>query len=135
MTAQFSIRVDPMRDLVRIRMSGFFMLEDIASFVDARSEAHRQLRCLPNMHLTLNDVSDMKIQSQEIVTAFREMLAATEFRSRRLAFVAGSTLARAQLMRAAVGRNARCFADVASAEAWLFADEPRITVPPLRRAG
>lgn len=35
MNAQFSIRVDPERDLVRIRMSGFFTHQDIADFAEA----------------------------------------------------------------------------------------------------
>jgi hypothetical protein len=123
MSGFFSIRVDPVHNIVRIRMSGFFTAEDIEAFLAERARAHRQLRCGPNEHLTLNDVSEMKIQSQEIVEAFREMLAAPEYRSRRLAFVSGSTLARGQLLRAATGRNVRCFDDAASAEAWLFETE------------
>ena len=121
MSASFSIRVEPLRDLVRIRMSGFFTLADVEDFLVAREEAHAALRCGPNRHLTLNDVSEMKIQSQEIVDSFRAMLAAPEYRSRRLAFIVSSTLARSQLGRALGGRDARCFEDPAEAERWLFA--------------
>jgi len=101
-------------------MGGLFTLADIEGFLAARSEAHAKLRCAPNRHLTLNDLRDMKIQHQEVVAAFREMLAAPDYRSRRLAFVAGPTLAKSQLMRALSGRDARCFDDPASAEAWLL---------------
>src|SRR3546814_20505602 len=70
---------------------------------------------------------------QEVVTAFRQMLAAPEYRSRRRAFGAGPTLAKSQLMRARSGRDARCFEDVASAERWLFAPEARSPIgPPLK---
>lgn len=123
MSAEYSISVDPSRDLVRIRMSGFFTQADIESFLAARREAHVQLTCPANAHLTLNDIRDMKIQSQEIVESFRAMLAAPEYRSRRLAFIVSSTLALSQLGRALAGRHARCFDDPAAAEHWLLTGE------------
>lgn len=120
MGAQYSIEADRPRDLIRIRMSGFFSLDDVEGFRAARRAAHDALDCAPNEHLTLNDLRDMKIQSQEIVVAFREMLADPAFRSRRLAFVVNSTLARGQLQRALADRDARCFEDPYEAEAWLL---------------
>lgn len=122
MNAEFSIQVDPSRDLVRIEMHGLFEPEDIHRFLRERAVAHRRLTCGANRHLTLNDLRNMKIQPQQSVVAFREMLADPVYRSRKLAFVAAPTLARSQLMRALNGREAKCFEDVASAETWLFAD-------------
>ncbi|WP_218000369.1 hypothetical protein [Sphingomonas soli] len=119
MSAEFSIEADPARDLIRIRMSGFFTQADIQAFLAARREEHAKLHCGPNQHLTLNDVRDMKIQSQEMVDAFREILADPHFQSRRLAFVVSPTLARTQLVRALDDRYARCFEDSWAAEAWL----------------
>ena len=121
MDAHYTIEIDRARSLVRITMSGLFTLADIEAFLRDREKAHAELGCAPNRHLTLNDLRGMKIQHQEVVTAFRDMLAAPEQRSRRLAFVAGPTLAKSQLMRALSGRDAQCFEDVASAERWLFA--------------
>lgn len=123
MDAKFSFTVDRSRDLVGIRMAGLFRLEDIAAFLEARRRAHDELGCAPNRHITLNDLRGMKIQSQDVVAAFREMLADPAYRSRRLAFVAGQTLARSQLMRALDGREARCFDNLEEAEDWLFAGE------------
>ena len=120
MSAEYSIEVEPQRDLVRIRMSGFFASEDIEGFLEMRRAAHRNLTCGRNQHVTLNDIRDMKIQSQEIVDAFRAMLSDPVYRSRRLAFVVSPTLARTQLARTIAGRNARCFEDFWTAEAWLF---------------
>ena len=122
MSAEFSIDVEPERDLVRIAMAGFFTPQDIENFLDARREAHQKLRCPRNWHLTINDLRGMKIQPQESVAAFQQMLGAPEYRSRRLAFVIGQTLARGQLQRALTGRgpDVRCFDTVAEAEAWLF---------------
>ncbi|RYE02826.1 MAG: hypothetical protein EOP61_07110 [Sphingomonadales bacterium] len=119
MSAEFSIEADPSRDLIRIRMSGFFTQADLLEFLAARRDAHAELHCGPNQHLTLNDLREMKIQSQEMVDAFRAILADPLYRSRRLAFVVGPTLARTQLMRALDARNARCFEDRWTAEAWL----------------
>jgi hypothetical protein len=121
MGANFTFEVDPSRDLIRIRMSGFFTPADIEAFLKARRDAHARLLCAPNRHVTLNDLREMKIQSQEAVDAFREILADPAYRSRRLAFIVSSTLARAQLGRALASRQARTFQDPTEAEAWLFA--------------
>lgn len=126
MGAEFSFHVDPSRDFVRIRMAGFFTAEDIEAFLAARAEAHSRLTCAPNAHVTLNDLTDMKIQSQEAVDLFRALLAQTRYRSRRLAFVMAPTLARTQLSRALDKRDARCFDDAWAAEAWLLLGDEAI---------
>jgi len=122
MKASFSFEVDPRTNLVRITMAGLFTLGDVAAFVEERRKAHNRLWCAPNAHLTLADMRGMKIQLQEVVAAFQDVLAAPEYRSRRLAFVVGQTLARSQLMRALSTREAECFEDMAAAEAWLFGE-------------
>lgn len=123
MTATFTLDVDPGRDLVQITMAGFFEPGDIQAFRAARDREHAKLTCAPNQHLTVNDISGMKIQSQEMVASFQAILADPAHRSRRLAFVVSRTLARSQLVRALNGRQARCFENRADAEAWLFAPE------------
>lgn len=116
----FSVSVDVPLDLVRITLGGFFTQDDIQRFLAAREIAHAQLRCGPNQHLTLADVRGLSIQMQEIVGAWRQVLAAPEYRSRRLAFVQGQSLTRLQLQRAAVNRDVRYFNDMAKAEAWVL---------------
>jgi len=122
MDARFCFAVDWHRDLVRITMSGLFGEADIARFLEARRAAHAQLGCAPNQHFTLNDVRAMKIQPQQSVAAFQELLADPAYRSRRLAFLVSPTLATSQLKRAAADRQVRCFEDQGEAEAWLFED-------------
>jgi len=123
MAPYFDISVDVARDLVRIRMGGFFTTDDIARFVVARDAAHGQLHCAPNQHMTLNDVRQMDIQTQESVLAFQAVLANPRHRSRKLAFIHASTLARMQLRRAAANRAVEYFATVEEAERWLFSAE------------
>jgi hypothetical protein len=132
MKRSFSFHVDPSRNLVRIVMSGMLSLEDVRVFAEARRQAHAKLRCPPNEHVTLNDIRALKIQPQLVVVAFREMLSAPEYRSRRLAFVVGRTLALNQLQRALAGREGRAFEDPVAAEAWLLGAE-RQEMPTLRR--
>lgn len=111
-------------------MGGLFGPDDIQGFLAARKAAHAKLICPRNAHLTLVDSREMKIQSQDMVTAFQGVLATPEYRSRRLAFVIGRTLARSQLLRALSGRGAYCFETFLEAEAWLFspADEAPLRV-------
>lgn len=120
MSGEFSITADIELDLIRIRMSGFFDADDISRFVEARAEAHARLTCSPNQHLTLNDLRGMRIQAQDIVENFRQILADPTYRSRRLAFVIEPGLARNQLKRIIVNRNARYFDTQLEAEAWLL---------------
>ena len=118
----FSIELDPPRDLVRIRLSGFFGVDDIARFQAELLLAHRRLGCgRRGGPLTINDISGMAIQSQDVVARWRAFLADPAHRSRRLAFVVGSTLARMQLQRTIGGRDAAVFTDTDEAEQWLFA--------------
>lgn len=120
MNATYSVVADPPRDLVRITLTGFFDEGSIAGFLAARREAHAKLRCGPNRHVTLADTSGLAIQAQDMVARWGGILADPTYRSRRLAFVVGSTLARMQLQRAIGSRHAQVFTAHAEAEAWLF---------------
>lgn len=123
MNANFSFDVDVARDLIIIKLGGFFSQADIQAFLAEREIAHAQLRCGPNQHVTLADVRDMKIQAQDIVAEWGNVLSGSAYRSRKLAFVQASTLARMQLKRAAAMRDVQYFTTISDAEAWLFADD------------
>jgi len=122
MSADYAFDVDPARDLIRLRMSGFFSPADFPGFLEARHAAHARLACHANAHVTLNDIRDLKLQSQDMVEAFGRMLSNCEYHARRLAFVVSPGLIRQQVTRALAGRDdARCFGSIRMAEAWLFA--------------
>ncbi|MBA3836873.1 MAG: hypothetical protein H2054_02420 [Sphingomonas sp.] len=126
MSANFSFDVDARRNLVLITLGGFFSRADVDAFLAAREVAHARLRCGPNEHVTLADVRAMKIQAQDIVVAWGDVLSGSAYRSRRLAFVQASSLARLQLKRAAAMRDVGYFTSMADAEAWLFEEEHAI---------
>ena len=120
--ASFTIELDPSRDLVRIRLSGFFSADDVERFGAELLLAHRRLGCARRGGpLTINDISAMAIQSQDVVARWSAFLANPAHRSRRLAFVVGSTLARMQLQRVIGSRDAKVFTATDEAERWLFA--------------
>ena len=122
--ASHLIDADPARDLVRIRLSGFFGVDDIDRFQADLMRTHRRLGCgMRGGPLTLTDVRDMSIQSQDVVARWGAFLANPTHRSRRLAFVVASSLARMQLQRAIGGRDARVFIDAREAERWLLSAE------------
>lgn len=126
--ASFSIDLEPRRDLVRIRLCGFFSVDDIGRFQAELLLAHRRLGCgRKGGPLTINDISGMAIQSQDVVPRWSAFLADPAHRSRRLAFVVASTLARMQLERVIGGRDAQVFTDAAEAERWLFTGEAGAT--------
>ncbi|WP_242201666.1 STAS/SEC14 domain-containing protein [Sphingomonas hankookensis] len=128
MEASFSIINDVPRGLMRISMSGFFEPADITRFVTERNAAFRILKARPNDHLSLVDIRAMDIQASESVTGFQQVLADPHYRSRRIAFVVGRSLAAMQIRRAAKGRDTRYFDEVDEAEAWLFATPPEATL-------
>jgi len=121
MTSKFTIAIDPLLNLVQIEMSGFYEEADIMAFEVARNEAHLQLRCGPNEHLTLIDIRLMLIQSQEAVAGFKRILDNPTYRSKRIAIVVSQTLARMQIERAAADRDVRYFTeDTSAAREWLL---------------
>lgn len=121
--ARFTINIDPASDLVRVSMTGFFSFSDVERFEFELLAAHRKLRCAhKDGPLTINDISEMAIQSQDVMRKWGDFLSNPAHRSRRLAFVVSSSLARMQLQRAIEGRKAQAFLTIAEAERWLFAE-------------
>ncbi|MEA3543566.1 MAG: STAS/SEC14 domain-containing protein [Pseudomonadota bacterium] len=118
MDAHYEIDADPSRGMIRVRLSGFFGIEDVRSFGMRYRE---ELARLPGPgHLTLADIRAMKIQAQDIVTAFSRFMASPDTRSRKLAFVCASNLARLQAQRLTDRAEVRFFNDANAAEAWLM---------------
>jgi len=119
MVASHSVHVDP-RGVVRYTLAGFF---DQASLASLRAERAAKLPLLetpPNQHVTLCDVSQCAIQSQEALAVLRGILAEPQWQARRLAFVVGGAPARMQVRRVVPTMpNGRWFEDMASAESWL----------------
>ena len=124
MAASHSIDVDP-RGVVRYTLAGFFDQTSLASLQAERAAKLPLLETPPNQHVTLCDVSQCAIQSQEVLAILRTMLADPRWQARRLALVVGGALARMQVRRVVpIMPNVRWFDDRPSAEAWLEEADP-----------
>jgi hypothetical protein len=122
-TDKYSISVDRLAAFVRIKLGGFFALEDVQAFAAAQRHAYKMLASAKGRHVTLCDVSDCKIQPQDVVEAFRGLLTDRSLMSKRMAFVTGASPAKMQIRRLIARDTCRFFEDAASAERWLFTIE------------
>ena len=126
MALYHSIETDPSRDLLVLTLGGFATVDETNGFARAMADAVARLGCEPNQHVTLCDISGMKIQSQDAAQQFGVLLADRRYQSRKIAFVLGSSLARMQLRRLITSRVAECFEDRVTAERWLFAADGNV---------
>lgn len=118
-TDKYSISVDRLAAFVRIKLGGFFALADVQDFAAAQRRAYATLASAKGRHVTLCDVSDCKIQPQDVVEAFRGLLTDRSLMSERMAFVTGMSPAKMQIRRLIARDTCRFFEDVGSAERWL----------------
>jgi hypothetical protein len=116
---KFSISVDPATAFVRIKLSGFFTLDDVSAFAAEQLATYAILAADKGRHRTLCDVSDCKIQLQDVVEAFRQLLTNQDLMSARMAFVTGSSPAKMQIRRLITRDSCRFFETAAEAEQWL----------------
>lgn len=120
MNANFSIVIELTSNLVRVKMGGFYSDVDVEAFTAELICKMRALQCAANQHSMLCDVSEMNIQSQEVVGMFAKVVGHPKFRSKFLAFVTGSTLARMQAHRLTIREGVKFFSEVGEAEQWLL---------------
>ncbi|UZK67810.1 hypothetical protein [Sphingomonas sp. M1-B02] len=106
-------------------MGGFFSHADVVEFVHDLNLNLDRLGRGPNEHLMLCDVQRMKIQTQDVVRLFSSVVGAPRLRSKRLAFVTGSSLSRLQAKRLTNRPGVSFFSDLALAEEWLLNDSGR----------
>lgn len=131
MKASWIVAAEPQRNCLRMKISGFFTVDDVAAFAATVAAEiavlKRQAGALP--HVTLCDTRGVQIQSQDAVAAFTAMLDNPAARSRRLAYVVDAALARMQIRRLTERSDAGYFDTVEAAEAWLFAVDADPALP------
>ena len=121
MAPKFEIDIDPASRLVKLKLCGLLSVDDVRYFAAAQRKAYNKLGEFRGRHRTLCDVSECKIQLQQVVEAFRALMNDPELMSERMAFVTGSSPSKMQIRRL-IGRDACRFFDNASdAECWLLA--------------
>lgn len=111
------------RDFVQITLAGFFDADMLSRLRDARLNALAQLYCEPNQHLTLVDISGLRLQPQTLLPRFCAEIGDPGLRSRRLAFIVGSSVVRMQLRRVTVRDDLFVAPSTEAARAYLFATD------------
>jgi hypothetical protein len=120
----YTFELDRTRGLLRIALSGFWSTETVRDFTADQQAAVAALGCARGAHLVLTDLSDFKIQTQEVVKLCKEFIDGARNSSRRLALVGGDGLARIQSKRVLGRDDMRMFDTVREAEQWLFSPTP-----------
>lgn len=110
---------NPAEKMLHAHMSGFFTLAAVTDYVEQRQAAFQRLGCGPGEHVTLCDVRDCQVSTQEVLSAFSKALSDPGSRARRIAFVTGSGLLRQQLRRMVPPETACCFDTERDAMIWL----------------
>lgn len=119
----YSITVESARKLVRVELSGFFSVEEVAAFARDEQAAVAGMGCTTGEYLLLIDASGSKIQTQEVIADFQAFIANSPLKARRLAIVVGGSAARMQVRRILARDTAMIVCTRREGEAWLFGDE------------
>ncbi|WP_426265332.1 hypothetical protein [Sphingomonas sp. PWP1-2] len=119
---KFSIEIDAARRLLRLRLIGFWSNDDVVAFATAEQLAVAKLAGKTGEHLVLADLSEFKLQSQEVVKSCQSFIASARLSSKRLALVGGEGLAWIQIKRVMVRDRMQAFMNIADAEEWLFSN-------------
>ena len=116
----FEVRAEPERNRIHITLEGFAALDDVKQFARDLQQAVDTLPTYRGPHQLLYDVSEAKVQSQDVVQALRQLALASP-RSSAFALVNASTLAGRQLNRIFSGIDIHVSSDRADAISWLDA--------------
>lgn len=118
----FSIEIDASRALLNVTMWGFMNVAEVAEFSRQEQEAVSKMGLKSGEFCLLVNTEGAVIQSQEVVSAFMDIIVSSPLKARRIAVVRESSLSRMQTNRILMVRdNSAIFADLADAENWLFA--------------
>lgn len=118
---RYELDIDISRGMFKIRLIGFLDSETVHRLHAERRIAIARLGLPPHAHVSLCDLTECPIQSQETAAVFREIMSDPSLVSRRLAFVTGSALSSMQTRRIMARREGvACFDDASAAEAWLM---------------
>jgi hypothetical protein len=118
----FRIELDAPNALVRATMWGFMDVAEVAEFSRQEQKAVMDMGYGSGEFLLLINTEGAVIQSQEVVTAFMDIVANSPLKAKRIAVVRGSSLTRMQTQRILMIRdNAAIFAEASEAEDWLLA--------------
>lgn len=113
----YTVSADPPRRLIRLTLTGFWTVEEATAFAHDQQAAVRELGPPFGTHLTLADVRDFAIQTQEVSAVIRDLVVNAAATSKRIALVGGEGLARIQVRRITERDAVQRFETIEEAEA------------------
>jgi hypothetical protein len=116
----YSITVDTTNKLLRVKLSGFLMADEVKAFGNEVQVMVANLGYRSGEHSMMVDTSECTLQAQEVVACFQHVIASAPIKSRRIAVVTGSSLSRMQTRRILVRDQAMMFDSAIDAEHWVL---------------
>lgn len=119
----YTVLTDPSRNLLSIKVTGFWTEQIMAEYLVHLRKQSTALRTTGGCTRILVDMTDYPIQSQAIADGHQAALKfASEAMGARAAIVMKGGLSRLQASRVAKSSGHRLFDDITSASQWLMAD-------------
>lgn len=125
----YTIKTHPRLKLVELEMSGFFSMEEAVRLYKDEQRAAATLSAQGGYFLLI-DLSALKLQSQDVIARFQDMLNDAPSTASRIALVTGQSVARMQARRLADRVRLRLFDQRAEAMTWLQQGDTDEDAPP-----
>lgn len=111
------------KKLLVVEVSGFLNKEEVVEFEQRKLEAAQSISYGDTLEYdVLIDTTQCMIQSQDVVTAFRDLIAHAPHKAKRIAVIQAETLARLQLQRILARDDVKIVECRDEAMAWLEHD-------------
>ena len=108
------------KKLLIVEVSGFLNKEDVAEFEQRKLEAAQSVSYGGTLEYdVLIDTTQCMIQSQDVVTAFQDLMAHAPHKATRIAVIRAGSLARLQLQRILARDDVKIAESRDEAIAWL----------------
>jgi hypothetical protein len=118
----FLISVDIEQSQIEVRLMGFLSSAVVSEFYEAYLEAKTKVLAANGSFMVLFDLSELRVQSLDIVSDFALLLDTQPVDATRIAYVTGESPAVMQLRR--IAGNVHIFKTRAEARSWLKSPIP-----------
>lgn len=115
------VTFDTQKKLVRAVMAGLLSVEDVESFSRKEQDAVQTMGLSSSEFYLLVETRGDVVQSQDVATAFQNLMLNSPLKAKRIATVRAGALATLQTRRIGTVRSSvEVFNTTKDAEAWLF---------------
>lgn len=120
----YNIKTDAKFRLVHVTMSGFLQPGDVEQFSQEEQKAVDSLGLRAEGHIVLVDTTALRLQSQDVVSAFQKLIIAAPCKARKIAILVGDSVSRMQAKRLKGCNRLNIFSQEHEAKDWLLDKRP-----------